>query len=89
MPPARNIKILILRAVGGRGVIQKDKIDGPFNKAEQIGYLKILVGRVWGIDWRGREGGWLLSYHFRLSKRPFNFESTEHVSKFLQLLLIH
>ena len=53
------------RCPEGCGVaIIKNIISGPFNYFEQNGYLKILIGCVWGNGWRG--GGLLPSNQFRL-----------------------
>jgi hypothetical protein len=39
--------------VGGEFIL-KDIISGPFKYVEQNGYLKILIGYVWGYGGRGR-----------------------------------
>jgi len=36
----------------GRGVVTlKDIISRPFNYAEQIAHIQLLIGCVWGNDW--------------------------------------
>ena len=41
---------------GGGGIILKDLTLGPFNYVEQKGYVKILIGCVWGNVGRGKKG---------------------------------
>ena len=42
---------------GGGGLHPLRLISGPFNYAEQNGYLKIVIGCFWGNDGHGRRVG--------------------------------
>ena len=53
MPPGHNL-YPFPKGCGGGFVILKDTISRPFNYIEQNGYLKILIGCVWGNGGRGR-----------------------------------
>ena len=47
----------------GCGVVISNIVSEPFNYVEQNGYLKILIGCVWGKGGHGKRG-WLPSYQF-------------------------
>ena len=50
-----------LRAVSGCHT--KNVVSGLFNYNKQNGYLKILVGCIWGNDLCGRAGCPLITFH--------------------------
>ena len=63
---------------------QKDIFYFEINYAEQNGYLKILIGCVWGND--GRGGGLVALQSLLTIKKgtsPLNFQSNEPCLKFL------
>ena len=68
----------------GEAVILKDLISRTFCNVEQNGYLKILIGCVWGKG--GRERGIVALKSLSTIKKgtsPFNFQSNEPFLKFL------